>query len=118
MLWAYGRRTGRDLLSERAVVAWRQPPEVPQGLVDDPDLYVMRRLVRGPATLAQLVRDTGLPAAAVRRTLTCLQAVGSIGPVESAPVFALARRAAPAALEAWNGSFPLTFSSRPAAVRT
>ncbi|AEG92078.1 hypothetical protein [Ramlibacter tataouinensis] len=81
LMWQYALRTGRDVLPARyrnCTLYFRRPPRLPQRLLLDSHLLLMRELAVEPATLEQLQRRTGLAPRLLERDLGALYLVGSV----------------------------------------
>jgi hypothetical protein len=92
LMWEFAMRTRRDMLPPRyrtAMLYFRRPPRLPNRLLKDSHLLLMRELAAGPSTLRELCRRTGLDEAAAVHGLAALYLVGAI---TSNPRRAAARR--------------------------
>lgn len=81
VMWHYAARTQRDGLPPHyrsALLYWRRPPRLPQRVLSDEHLHLMRRLVAGPATFAELEASSGFEARRLARLLAGLYFVGCI----------------------------------------
>lgn len=81
LLWAYALRTEADLLPGRyrkATMYFRRPPRVPQRLVGDDQLLVMRELVGRSQCFDALAESTGMGPRRLARSLAALYLTGSI----------------------------------------
>jgi hypothetical protein len=81
LMWQYTARTQRDLLPKHyrtGLLYFRRPPRLPQHLIKDSHLLVMRELSVAPATFAELQQRCGFPAPRLARELASLYFVGSI----------------------------------------
>jgi hypothetical protein len=81
LLWAYVRRTARDLLPARyrtETVHYRHAPRVPLRWMRDSQLILLRELSAEPGTLAALRQRTGLPTDVIEHDLSCLYYTGAI----------------------------------------
>jgi hypothetical protein len=81
LMWQYCLRTQRDLLPRhyrRGLLYFRRPPRLPQRVVRDSHLLLMRELATAPATFETLRLRTGMPAAQLAHDLAALYFVGSI----------------------------------------
>jgi hypothetical protein len=81
LMWQYAVRTQRDLLPKHyrtAVLFFRRAPRLPQRMLKDSHLLLMRELAAGPATLPELAQRCRAPELQVARDLAALYLVGSI----------------------------------------
>lgn len=81
LMWQYGARTQRDVLPERyrsGLLYFRRAPHLPQRLIKDSHLLIMRELMLAPATFQELQQRCGFPEARLARELASLYFVGSI----------------------------------------
>ena len=81
LMWQYAVRTTRDLLPKRyrtGILYFRRPPRLPQRLMSDAHLLLMRELAAASATFADLQQRTGMPAIALAKALAALYLVGTI----------------------------------------
>jgi hypothetical protein len=81
LMWQYAIRTSRDVLPTRyrsRLLYFRRPPRLPQRLLTDSHLLLMRELSIGAGTFADLQQRTGMGAAPLARVLAALYLVGSI----------------------------------------
>jgi hypothetical protein len=81
LMWEYTVRTQRDLLPKRyrgGLLYFRRAPHLPQRLIKDSHLLIMRELVLAPATFEDLQQRCGFPEARLARELASLYFVGSI----------------------------------------
>lgn len=81
LMWHFAMRTVRDVLPQRYYsepIYFRRPPRLPQRLLTDAHLLLMRELVGGPADFRTLQQNTGLGEAALARDLAALYYVGAI----------------------------------------
>jgi hypothetical protein len=81
IMWQYALRTSRDVLPARyrtGVLYFRRPPRLPQRLLTDSHLLLIRELASGPASFEGLQQRTGLGATQLARDLAALYFVGSI----------------------------------------
>jgi hypothetical protein len=81
LMWQYAMRTQLDLLPKHyrtAPVYFRRAPRVPQRMLKDAHLLLMRELFGGPATLSDLALRCEMPELQLARNLAALYLVGSI----------------------------------------
>lgn len=81
LMWQYAVRTTRDLLPRRyrsGPLYFRRPPRLPQRLLKDSHLLLLRELAGAPGSFAELGQRTGLAGEALAQTLAALYIVGSI----------------------------------------
>jgi hypothetical protein len=81
LMWQYAVRTQRDVLPKHyrtGTMYFRRAPRLPQRLLKDSQLLVMRELLLAPATFAELQQRCGLDEERLARDLTALYFVGSI----------------------------------------
>jgi hypothetical protein len=81
LMWQYTVRTQRDLLPKRyrtGLLYFRRAPHLPQRLIKDSHLLIMRELMLAPATFEELQQRCGFPQARLARELASLYFVGSI----------------------------------------
>lgn len=81
LMWQYAVRTSRDLLPKRyrtGLLYFRRPPRLPQRLLGDSHLLLIRELASGAGSYADLQQRTGMGAAPLARSLAALYLVGSI----------------------------------------
>lgn len=81
VMWQYAMRTRRDVLPARYrthLLFFRRPPRLPQRVLRDSHLLVLRELAAAPGTFDDLQQRTGLAAAQLGRELQALYLVGSI----------------------------------------
>lgn len=93
LMWQYAVRTSRDVLPKRyrtGQLYFRRPPRLPQRLLTDAHLLLLRELAGAPDDFQGLQQRTGLGATALARDLAALYFVGAIT--------TNAKRAAPAPL--------------------
>ena len=91
LMWEYALRTTRDVLPPRYrtdALYFRRPPRLPQRLLQDAHLLVLRELSSEPATLTDLQQRTGLDAETLARHLAALYLVGAVtsNPRRAAPM--------------------------------
>jgi hypothetical protein len=90
LMWDYAMRTTRDVLPKRYrsdVLYFRRPPRLPQRLLGDSQLLLLRELATAPGSFNDLLERTGLKSEVVAQDLGALYLVGAIT--------SNARRAAP-----------------------
>jgi hypothetical protein len=90
LMWQYGTRTLRDVLPRRyraGLLYFRRAPHLPQRMVDDSHLLVIRELMIAPATFTELQQRCGFDAKRMAQLLGALYLVGSItsNPKRAAP---------------------------------
>jgi hypothetical protein len=90
LMWQYSLRTRRDLLPRHyrsGLLYFRRPPRVPNRLLRDSHLLLMRELAAGPASFLALQHATGLHPGRLAHDLAALYFVGSItsNPKRAAP---------------------------------
>lgn len=81
LMWQYAVRTSRDVLPRRyrtGMVYFRRPPRLPQRLMSDAHLLLMRELSIAAGTFSDLQQRTGMAAAPMARALAALYLVGTI----------------------------------------
>jgi hypothetical protein len=81
LMWQYTVRTRRDLLPKRyrtGLLYFRRAPHLPQRLVRDSHLLIMRELMVAPATFEELQQRCGFTEERLARELASLYFVGSI----------------------------------------
>ncbi|MES2999706.1 MAG: hypothetical protein V4787_03370 [Pseudomonadota bacterium] len=81
LMWHYSLRTQRDLLPRhyrKGLLYFRRPPRLPQRVVRDSHLLLMRELAAAPATFEALRLRTGMLAGQLAHDLAALYFVGSI----------------------------------------
>lgn len=81
LMWQYAVRTSRDLLPKRyrtGLLYFRRPPRLPQRLLKDAHLLLLRELAGAPGSLEDLEQRTGLTGEALAQPLAALYLVGSI----------------------------------------
>ncbi|MGE4241943.1 hypothetical protein, partial [Ramlibacter sp.] len=81
LMWLYATRTTRDLLPPHyrtRTLFYRRPPRVPQRLLGDSHLKVLRELSLAPTTFDELSVRTKIPASALARALAALHFVGGV----------------------------------------
>ena len=81
LMWHYALRTVRDVLPRRyrtGMLYFRRPPRLPQRLLKDSHLLVLRELSVSPGTFADLQQRTGLVGAQLAHDLAALYLVGAI----------------------------------------
>ncbi|MGZ5776172.1 hypothetical protein [Ramlibacter sp.] len=91
LMWEYALRTSRDVLPARYrtdLLFFRRPPRLPQRLLQDAHLLVLRELTGEPATFSDLEQRTGLAGPSLARHLAALYLVGAItsNPKRAAPL--------------------------------
>jgi hypothetical protein len=81
LMWQYALRTARDVLPPRyrtARLYFRRPPRLPQRVLRDSHLLLLRELALAPGTFAELQQRTGLVGAPLAHDLAALYLVGAI----------------------------------------
>jgi hypothetical protein len=81
LMWQYALRTGRDVLPRRyrtETLYFRRPPRLPQRLLRDSHLLLLRELAVEPGRFADLQQRTGLVGPQMAQDLAALYLVGSI----------------------------------------
>jgi hypothetical protein len=81
LMWQYALRTSRDLLPAHyrtGTLYYRRPPHLPQRLIKDAHLLLLRELATTPGTFAELEQRTGLVGSHLSRPLAALYYVGAI----------------------------------------
>ncbi|MDP3760199.1 MAG: hypothetical protein Q8R01_06755 [Ramlibacter sp.] len=95
LMWQYSVRTQRDLLPRHyrtGLLYFRRPPRLPNRLLRDSHLLLMRELAGGPASFQALQRATGLHPARLAQDLAALYFVGTItSNPKRAPLYQLPR---------------------------
>lgn len=110
LMWQYCVRTQRDLLPRHyrtGLLYFRRPPRLPNRLLRDSHLLLMRELAGGPASFQALQQATGLQPARLAQDLAALYFVGTItsNPKRAAP-YQAPRRIEPADLGVATSSLP------------
>lgn len=106
LMWQYGTRTRESLLPHRyrlGPIYLRRAPRLPQRLLKDVHLLLLRQLAVRPRTFAELLQETGLAAPVLSRELAALYLVGGIT--------SNARRARTLGEAALNGGVPSVLPS-------
>jgi hypothetical protein len=93
LMWQFAQRTARDVLPKRyreGTLYFRRPPRLPQRLLSDSHLLLLRELAGAPGDFVDLQQRTGLGAEAMARDLAALYFVGAItsNPKRAAPAAA------------------------------
>jgi hypothetical protein len=81
LMWQYAVRTTRDLLPKRyrtEPLYFRRPPRLPQRMIKDAHLLLLRELAGAPGSFAELEQRTGLKEESLAQPLAALYLVGSI----------------------------------------
>lgn len=81
LMWQYAIRTTRDVLPKRyraGMLYFRRPPRLPQRLISDAHMLLMRELSAAAGTFVDLQQRTGMAAAPMARALAALYLVGTI----------------------------------------
>lgn len=123
LMWQYAVRTSRDLLPPHyrtGLLYYRRPPHLPQRLVKDAHLLLLRELATAPGTFAQLEQRTGLAGSNLSRPLAALYYVGAItaNPKRAAAHMLQRANAADSAHTTGSGGMPSLLDSKPIPVPT
>lgn len=81
LMWQYAVRTSRDVLPKRyrsGLIYFRRLPRVPQRLLKETHLLLLRELAGGPAGFDELRQRTGLDAAQLAHDIAALYLVGAV----------------------------------------
>jgi hypothetical protein len=81
LIWQYAVRTQRDILPRHyrtGPIYFRRPPRLPQRMLNDSHLLLMRELALEPMSFEALMQRTGLVDAALSRALAALYFVGAV----------------------------------------
>jgi hypothetical protein len=81
LMWQYAMRTRRDLLPPHyrtGPLYFRRPPRLPQQLMKDSHLLLLRELASAPGSFRELEQRTGLAGVQLARPLAALYYVGAI----------------------------------------
>jgi hypothetical protein len=81
LIWQYAVRTQRDILPphyRKGLLYFRRPPRLPQRMLKDAHLLLMRELALEPMSFEALMQRTGMDASALSRTLAALYFVGAV----------------------------------------
>lgn len=81
LMWQYAVRTSRDLLPKRyrtGLLYFRRPPRLPQRVLKDAHLLLLRELAGAPSSFEELEQRTGLSGDALAQPLAALYLVGSV----------------------------------------
>jgi hypothetical protein len=81
LIWQYAVRTQRDILPRhyrKGLLYFRRPPRLPQRMLKDSHLLLMRELALGPMSFPALMQQTGMDEQALSRTLAALYFVGAV----------------------------------------
>ncbi|MBK0392024.1 hypothetical protein [Ramlibacter algicola] len=94
LMWEYALRTTRDVLPRRYrsdMLYFRRPPRLPQRLLQDSHLLLLRELATAPGTMPELQDRTGIEASRIAADLGALYLVGAItsNPKRAAPIASL-----------------------------
>ena len=97
LMWQYALRTSRDVLPKRyrkGLLYFRRPPRLPQRLLKDAHLLLIRELACAAGSFEELQQRTGLAAGPLARHLGALYLVGAItaNPKRAATGWPVARR--------------------------
>lgn len=80
-MWQYAMRTRRDALPSHyrtSMLFFRRPPRLPQRVLKDSHLLLLRELAQSPGNFEELQQRTGLVEPLLARDLAALYLVGSI----------------------------------------
>ena len=93
-MWEYALRTTRDVLPRRYradMLYFRRPPRLPQRVLQDSHLLLLRELATAPGTFQELQQRTGIDPARMAPDLGALYLVGAItsNPKRAAPIASL-----------------------------
>jgi len=81
LIWQYAVRTQRDILPahyRKGLLYFRRPPRLPQRMLKDSHLLLMRELAMEPMRFAALMQQTGMDEADLSRSLAALYFVGAV----------------------------------------
>jgi hypothetical protein len=81
LMWEYAVRTQRDVLPRHyraGPLYFRRPPRLPQRLLKDSHLLLMRELAHAPASFQALLQRTALDKVVLAQDLAALYFVGSV----------------------------------------
>ena len=81
LMWQYATRTTRDVLPKRyrtGMLYFRRAPRLPQRLMSDAHMLLMRELSTVAGTFADLQQRTGMAAGPMAKVLAALYLVGTI----------------------------------------
>jgi hypothetical protein len=81
LIWQYAVRTQRDVLPAHyrtGLLYFRRPPRLPQRVLKDSHLLIMRELAREPMTFQALLQRTHLGEAMLSKDLAALYFVGAV----------------------------------------
>jgi hypothetical protein len=81
LMWQYAVRTTRDVLPKRyrsGMMYFRRPPRLPQRLMSDAHMLLMRELSAAAGTFGELQQRTGMAAPVMAKALAALYLVGTI----------------------------------------
>ncbi len=101
LMWQYALRTSRDVLPARyrtGLLYFRRPPRLPQRLLHDSHLLLIRELAVEPSTFDELLQRTALGPELLARDLGALYLVGSITSNPKRAVWSSSRREADSGL--------------------
>ena len=111
LMWQYALRTARDVLPRRyrtEMLYFRRPPRLPQRLLRDSHLLLLRELAMAPGTFTELQQRTGLVGVPLAHDLAALYLVGAITSNQKRASQASLRRA-----EGWDSSLHSHQPSQP-----
>jgi hypothetical protein len=118
LMWQYALRTARDVLPARyrtERLYFRRPPRLPQRLLNDAHLLLLRELAYAPATFAELQQRTGSVGAQLARDLAALYLVGAITSNPKRAALPLSRREPAGETTMGGGSLPSALGQESAA---
>jgi hypothetical protein len=81
LIWQYAVRTQRDILPKHyrgGPLYFRRPPRLPQRMLKDSHLLLLRELAMEPMTFSALMQRTGMGDAVLSRALAALYFVGAV----------------------------------------
>ena len=81
LMWQYAQRSTRDLLPAHYrtnLLYFRRPPRLPQRMMRDAHLLLLRELATGCGTMEELQARTGMAGGQIARDLAALYLVGAI----------------------------------------
>ena len=81
LMWQFAQRSTRDLLPPHyrtGLLYFRRPPRLPQRLMRDAHLLLLRELATGCGTMEELQARTGMASTQISRDLAALYLVGAI----------------------------------------
>ena len=81
LIWQYAVRTQRDILPRhyrKGLLYFRRPPRLPQRMLKDAHLLLMRELAIEPMSFPALMQRTGMDERTLSRTVAALYFVGAV----------------------------------------